>query len=459
MEIARAFAGYTLGEADLLRRAMGKKDKELMQKLKADFVERSVERLIPREIAEKVFDLMEKFAEYGFNKSHSAAYALLSYQTAYLKAHYPVYFLASILTYEINKSEEVSKYLTLAERMGIPILSPDINLSGAGFSVENGAIRIGLQAIKNVGEEAVQEIIRKRPYKDFIDFCQKVDREKVNKKTIEALIKAGAFDSLEPNRAKLLHNLPTILSFTQESKGASLFGQPSLLKLDIFNSLKLEEVPEWTFEEKLNFEKQALGFFLSDHPLRKYRSLVEIFTPYNLENIKKENISDKIILCALISEIKLKTTRSGNKIALLKLEDEFAIGKALIFPDIYKEKMNLIKESSILWFKGELDTEEENYTFIVEDLKPLEDLSFFKEGYFKLYLKSDNLLESSLIKIRDCLKNFDGEDFSIPLRIVLVYPDCWVYFEPNGYKIPLNLSFIDLFLNSYPECNLRFEIT
>ncbi|MGC8872424.1 MAG: DNA polymerase III subunit alpha, partial [Caldimicrobium sp.] len=459
MEIARAFAGYTLGEADLLRRAMGKKDKELMQKLKADFVERSVERLIPREIAEKVFDLMEKFAEYGFNKSHSAAYALLSYQTAYLKAHYPVYFLASILTYEINKSEEVSKYLTLAERMGIPILSPDINLSGAGFSVENGAIRIGLQAIKNVGEEAVQEIIRKRPYKDFIDFCQKVDREKVNKKTIEALIKAGAFDSLEPNRAKLLQNLPTILSFTQESKGASLFGQPSLLKLDIFNSLKLEEVPEWTFEEKLNFEKQALGFFLSDHPLRKYRSLVEIFTPYNLENIKKENISDKIILCALISEIKLKTTRSGNKIALLKLEDEFAIGKALIFPDIYKEKMNLIKESSILWFKGELDTEEENYTFIVEDLKPLEDLSFFKEGYFKLYLKSDNLLESSLIKIRDCLKNFDGEDFSIPLRIVLVYPDCWVYFEPNGYKIPLNLSFIDLFLNSYPECNLRFEIT
>ncbi|MGB9760990.1 MAG: DNA polymerase III subunit alpha [Caldimicrobium thiodismutans] len=459
MEIARAFAGYTLGEADLLRRAMGKKDKELMQKLKADFVERSVERLIPREIAEKVFDLMEKFAEYGFNKSHSAAYALLSYQTAYLKAHYPVYFLASILTYEINKSEEVSKYLTLAERMGIPILSPDINLSGAGFSVENGAIRIGLQAIKNVGEEAVQEIIRKRPYKDFIDFCQKVDREKVNKKTIEALIKAGAFDSLEPNRAKLLHNLPTILSFTQESKGASLFGQPSLLKLDIFNSLKLEEVPEWTFEEKLNFEKQALGFFLSDHPLRKYRGLVEIFTPYNLENIKKENISDKIILCALISEIKLKTTRSGNKIALLKLEDEFAIGKALIFPDIYKEKMNLIKESSILWFKGELDTEEENYTFIVEDLKPLEDLSFFKEGYFKLYLKSDNLLESSLIKIRDSLKNFDGEDFSIPLRIVLVYPDCWVYFEPNGYKIPLNLSFIDLFLNSYPECNLRFEIT
>jgi DNA polymerase-3 subunit alpha len=459
MEIARAFAGYTLGEADLLRRAMGKKDKELMQKLKADFVERSVERLIPREIAEKVFDLMEKFAEYGFNKSHSAAYALLSYQTAYLKAHYPVYFLASILTYEINKSEEVSKYLTLAERMGIPILSPDINLSGAGFSVENGAIRIGLQAIKNVGEEAVQEIIRKRPYKDFIDFCQKVDREKVNKKTIEALIKAGAFDSLEPNRAKLLHNLPTILSFTQESKGASLFGQPSLLKLDIFNSLKLEEVPEWTFEEKLNFEKQALGFFLSNHPLRKYRGLVKIFTPYNLENIKKETISDKIILCALISEIKLKTTRSGNKIALLKLEDEFAIGKALIFPDIYKEKMNLIKESSILWFKGELDTEEENYTFIVEDLKPLEDLSFFKEGYFKLYLKSDNLLESSLIKIRDSLKNFDGEDFSIPLRIVLVYPDCWVYFEPNGYKIPLNLSFIDLFLNSYPECNLRFEIT
>ncbi|MEZ0344580.1 MAG: DNA polymerase III subunit alpha [Caldimicrobium sp.] len=459
MEIARAFAGYTLGEADLLRRAMGKKDKELMQQLKSDFVERSVERNIPRDIAEKVFDLMEKFAEYGFNKSHSAAYAMLSYQTAYLKAHYPVYFLASILTYEINKSEEVSKYLTLAEKMGIPILPPDINLSGAGFSVEKGAIRIGLQAIKNVGEEAVQEIIRKRPYKDFIDFCQKVDTQKVNRKTIETLIKAGAFDSLEPVRAKLLHNLPAILAFTQEKKGASLFGQTSLLNLNLSTSLKLEEVPEWTLEEKLNFEKQALGFYLSDHPLRKYRSLIEVFTPYNLENIKTRKNGDKIILCALISEIKLKTTKSGNKIALLKLEDEFAIGKALIFPDIYKEKMDLIKESSILWFKGELDIEEETYTFLVEDLKPVEDLSFFREGNFKLFLRNDRIEEENLFKIKDMLKDYQENAPSLPLRIVLLYPDCMVYFEPNGYKFPLNLSFLDLFLSSYPEINLRCELS
>ncbi len=459
MEIARAFAGYTLGEADLLRRAMGKKDKELMQQLKDDFVERSVARNIPRDIAEKVFDLMEKFAEYGFNKSHSAAYAMLSYQTAYLKAHYPVYFLASILTYEINKSEEVSKYLTLAEKMGIPILPPDINLSEAGFTVEKGAIRIGLQAIKNVGEEAVQEIIRKRPYKDFIDFCQKVDTQKVNRKTIETLIKAGAFDSLEPVRAKLLHNLPAILAFTQEKKGALLFGQTSLLNLNLSTSLKLEDVPEWALEEKLNFERQALGFYLSDHPLRRYRALIEIFTPYNLENIKTKKNGDKIILCALISEIKLKTTKSGNKVALLKLEDEFAIAKALVFPDLYKEKMDLIKESIPLWFKGELDIEEETYTFLVEDLKPLEDLSFFKEGHLKLYLRSEVLKEEGLVQIKDMLENYQEAAFSLPLKIVLRYPDCMVYFEPNGYKFPLNLSFIDLFINSYPEVNLRFELS
>jgi len=458
MEIARAFAGYTLGEADLLRRAMGKKDKELMKQLKDDFVERSVARGIPREIAEKVFDLMEKFAEYGFNKSHSAAYALLSYQTAYLKAHYPLYFLASILTYEINKSEEVSKYLALAERMGIPILPPDINASERGFTVENGAIRIGLQAIKNVGEEAVQEIIRKRPYKDFIDFCQKVDTQKVNKKTIEALIKAGAFDSLEKNRAKLLHNLPKILAFTQETKGASLFGQSPLLKLSLSSTLKLEEVPEWSLEEKLNFERAALGFYLSDHPLRKARPLIEVFTPYNLENLKNLESGERVILCALISEIKLKTTRSGNKIALLKLEDEFSIGKGLLFPEVLKEKGSLLKEGVPLWFKGEVDREEETFTFLIEDLRPFEDLSFFKEGTFKLIIPYALAREEELKRIRELLKDFQEEGELLPLSLLLEYPDLTVYFEPNGYKFPLSYPFLNLFINTIKDLRLRCEL-
>ncbi|MFN4196657.1 MAG: DNA polymerase III subunit alpha [Caldimicrobium sp.] len=454
MEIARAFAGYTLGEADVLRRAMGKKDKELMQKLKDDFVNRSVERQIPKDIAEKVFDLMEKFSEYGFNKSHSAAYALLSYQTAYLKAHYPVYFLASLLTYEINRSEEVSKYLSLAEKMGIKILPPCVNSSSAGFIVENGAIRVGLQAIKNVGEEAVQEIIRKRPYKDFIDFCQKVDTQKVNRKTIETLIKAGAFDALETNRAKLLHNLPTLLSIAQERKCSSLFGQSTLLGLNYVPLFKLEEVPEWSIEEKLAFEKTALGFYLSDHPLRKYRPILEIFTPWNLENVKELSSGKKIVLSAIISEVKIKNTKSGNKIALLKLEDEFSTMKALLFSDVYKEYLSLLKEASILWFKGEIDTEDETPTFLVEEVKSLEDLSFFSEGVFYLYLNSEDVTEDLLFSLKDALQNTSTESRSLPLNIILKYSDCLVYFQSNGCKLPLNFAFLEFFKYTFNKIKL-----
>ncbi|MFN4132400.1 MAG: DNA polymerase III subunit alpha, partial [Caldimicrobium sp.] len=459
MEIARAFAGYTLGEADLLRRAMGKKDKELMQQLKDDFVRRSVERQIPQEIAEKVFDLMEKFSEYGFNKSHSAAYALLSYQTAYLKAHYPVYFLASLLTYEINKSEEVSKYLTLAEKMGIPILPPDVNLSTAGFSVENGAIRVGLQAIKNVGEEAVQEIIRKRPYKDFIDFCQKVDTQKVNRKTIETLIKAGAFDSIEPVRAKLLHNLSKLLTISQEHKTSSLFGQSSLLPLNYTETIKLDEVPEWSFEEKLAFEKSALGFYLSDHPLRKYRPIIKIFTPYTLDNLKEIPSGKKIIFPAIISEIKIKSTKSGNKLAFLKLEDEFSVGKALLFPEVYKEHLNLIKESNILWFRGEIDVEDDNATFLVDDIKPLEDLSLFKEGYYILYLENDKINENTLLSLKETLSNLNNisNTFFLSVHLVLKYLDCLVYFEPNGLKIPLEITYLEFLMNNFDFIKLRYQ--
>lgn len=457
MEIARAFAGYTLGEADLLRRAMGKKDKELMQQLKDDFVKRSVDRQIPQEIAEKVFDLMEKFSEYGFNKSHSAAYALLSYQTAYLKAHYPVYFLASLLTYEINKSEEVSKYLTLAEKMGISILPPDVNLSLAGFSVEKGAIRVGLQAIKNVGEEAVQEIIKKRPYKDFLDFCQKIDTQKVNRKTIETLIKAGAFDSIEPVRAKLLHNLPKVLTLSQEQKISSLFGQSSLLSLNFTQTLKLEEIPEWSLEEKLAFEKASLGFYLSDHPLRKYRPIIEIFTPYNLDNLKEMNSGKKIVFPAIISEIKIKSTKSGNKIALLKLEDEFSIGKALLFPEVYKENLNLIKESNILWFKGEIDLEDDNATFLVEEIRPLEDLSFFKEGYYILYLESDKVDEKNLLSLKETIPNELKNATYLSVHLVLKYTDCLVFFEPNGLKIPLEISYLEFLINNFEYIKLKYQ--
>jgi len=453
MEIAKAFAGYTLGEADLLRRAIGKKEKELMENLREEFVSRSVERNIPREIAEKIFDLIEKFAHYGFNKSHSAAYALIAYQTAYLKAHYPIYFIASILTYEASKSEEVSKYLAVANELGIKILPPDINKSEAGFTVEGNAIRIGLYAIKNVGEEAVNEILKKRPYKSFIDFCSKVDTKKVNKKTIEALIKAGAFDSLEPNRAKLMHNLSSALSVANQAKFSTLFKQGALLSLD--KTFTLEEAPPWDLDEKLNFEKEALGFYLTDHPMKRFRRWINIFSPYNMEKLKEVQVGTKVLVAGVISEIKVKSTKNGDKMAILKIEDEKAILKALTFPELYKQYLHLFTEGAMLWFKGEIDKEDENSILLIEDVSELRDLKFFKNAKMNILLSSENVNEETLEFLKNFLIKEETKDVGLPIQIYLKYPDCLVCFEINGYKIDPTYEQISLILNTFDKIHLR----
>ena len=467
MEIARALAGYTLGEADLLRRAIGKKEKELMQNLKSDFIERAKSRGIAEEIAEKVFDLIEKFADYGFNKSHAAAYALLSYQTAYLKAHYPLYFLASILTYEVGKSEEISKYLSVAERMGIKVLPPDVNKSGAGFIVEGQALRLGLQAIKNVGEEAVKEIISKRPYRSFIEFCQKVDSQKVNQRVISALIKAGAFDSLEPNRAKLLANLPKILSFSQQMKMSTLFGQASLLSVS--SNLVLEDVPPWTEDELLQFEKEALGFYLTSHPLKKWRPFVELFSKTNLSQQDTFEDGESLILACLISDIAYRRTRAGEQMAILRLEDEFSNIKALVFPDVLNshpvisspssvipsKARDLLQEGRLIWVRAKVDKDEESLSLVIEDIAPIEDLRMFTDGRFELEIEAKEVEPSMLMELKEFLS--ERRDPCLPIKLILKYPDWYVHFEPNGLSLPLDKTKITMMKELFPAIVLKYQ--
>lgn len=453
MEIARALAGYTLGEADLLRRAIGKKEKELMQNLKSDFIERAKSRGIAEEIAEKVFDLIEKFADYGFNKSHAAAYALLSYQTAYLKAHYPLYFLASILTYEVGKSEEVSKYLSVAERMGIKVLPPDVNKSGAGFIVEGQALRLGLQAIKNVGEEAVKEIISKRPYRSFIEFCQKVDSQKVNQRVISALIKAGAFDSLEPNRAKLLANLPKILSFSQQMKMSTLFGQASLLSVS--SNIVLEDVPPWTEDELLQFEKEALGFYLTSHPLKKWRPFVELFSKTNLSQQDTFEDGESLILACLISDIAYRRTRAGEQMAILRLEDEFSNAKALLFPDVLNRALEFLQEGRLIWVRAKVDKDEESLSLVIEDIAPIEDLRMFTEGRFELEIEAKEVEPSMLMELKEFLS--ERRDPCLPIKLILKYPDWSVHFEPNGLSLPLDKTKITMMKELFPAIVLKYQ--
>ena len=453
MEIARALAGYTLGEADLLRRAIGKKEKELMQNLKSDFIERAKSRGIAEEIAEKVFDLIEKFADYGFNKSHAAAYALLSYQTAYLKAHYLLYFLASILTYEVGKSEEVSKYLSVAERMGIKVLPPDVNKSAAGFIVEGQALRLGLQAIKNVGEEAVKEIISKRPYRSFMEFCQKVDSQKVNQRVISALIKAGAFDSLEPNRAKLLANLPKILSFSQQMKMSTLFGQASLLSVS--SNLVLEDVPPWTEDELLQFEKEALGFYLTSHPLKKWRPFVELFSKTNLSQQDTFEDGESLILACLISDIAYKKTRTGEQMAILRLEDEFSNAKALLFPDVLNRALEFLQEGRLIWVRAKIDKDEESMSLVVEDIAPMEDLRMFTEGRFELEIEAKDVEPSMLTELKEFLS--ERKEPALPIKLILKYPDWYVHFEPNGLSLPLDKTKITMMKKLFPAIVLKYQ--
>jgi DNA polymerase-3 subunit alpha len=453
MEIARALAGYTLGEADLLRRAIGKKEKELMQNLKSDFIERAKSRGIAEEIAEKVFDLIEKFADYGFNKSHAGAYALLSYQTAYLKAHYPLYFLASILTYEVGKSEEVSKYLSVAERMKIKVLPPDVNKSGAGFIVEGQALRLGLQAIKNVGEEAVKEIISKRPYRSFIEFCQKVDSQKVNQRVVSALIKAGAFDSLEPNRGKLLANLPKILSFSQQMKMSTLFGQASLLSVS--SNLVLEDVPPWTEDELLQFEKEALGFYLTSHPLKKWRPFVELFSKTNLSQQDTFEDGESLILACLISDITYKKTRTGEQMAILRLEDEFSNAKALLFPDVLNRALEFLQEGRLIWVRSKIDKDEESLSLVIEDIAPIEDLRMFTEGRFELEIEAKDVEPSMLMELREFLSERMGP--CLPIKLILKYPDWYAHFEPNGLSLPLDKTKITMMQELFPAIVLKYQ--
>jgi DNA polymerase-3 subunit alpha len=453
MEIARALAGYTLGEADLLRRAIGKKEKELMQNLKSDFIERAKSRGIAEEIAEKVFDLIEKFADYGFNKSHAGAYALLSYQTAYLKAHYPLYFLASILTYEVGKSEEVSKYLSVAERMKIKVLPPDVNKSGAGFIVEGQTLRLGLQAIKNVGEEAVKEIISKRPYRSFIEFCQKVDSQKVNQRVVSALIKAGAFDSLEPNRAKLLANLPKILSFSQQMKMSTLFGQASLLSVS--SNLVLEDVPPWTEDELLQFEKEALGFYLTSHPLKKWRPFVELFSKTNLSQQDTFEDGESLILACLISDIAYRRTRTGEQMAILRLEDEFSNAKALLFPDVLNRALEFLQEGRLIWVRAKVDKDEESLSLVIEDIAPIEDLRMFTEGRFELEIEAKDVEPSMLMELKEFLSERMGP--CLPIKLILKYPDWYAHFEPNGLSLPLDKAKITMMKELFPAIVLKYQ--
>ncbi len=385
MQIASSLAGFSLAQADILRKAMGKKIPEVMEKERKNFINGCIKDGIKESTASKIFDLIEYFSGYGFNKSHSTAYALISYRTAYLKANYPVEFMTALLTSERDNTDKIVEYVNESQRMGLIIQPPDINESEVLFKVEDEkTIRFGLVAIKNVGRGAAESIVKAREnlkFKTLDELCQHIDLRLANRKVLESLIKCGALDCFGKSRAGMFASLDIILEGAQRSQKEKSSGQLSFFdQTQQVNGFKKTEnhlpaVTEWPEPQLLAFEKDMLGFYVSGHPLARYAKQLKRFVSCSTSNLHEHKDQDTVKMVGLIVKIKHTVTRAKQeKMAILKLEDLEGAVEILVFPRAFARISSYIQLNSIVHIRGILDIKEETPKIIAEDLFPFEEI-------------------------------------------------------------------------------------
>jgi len=378
MQIAQVLAGYTLGGADLLRRAMGKKKAEEMAKQRETFVKGAVERQVEPETATYIFDLMEKFAGYGFNKSHSAAYALVSYQTAWLKAHYPAAFMAAVLSSDMDKTEKVVVFIEECRRLRLQLAPPDINFSEYRFTaVAANEIRYGLGAIKGVGEGAIETLLEERrqggAYSDLFDLCRRVELRKLNRRVLEALIRSGAIDALGSNRATLTAQLPEALREAEQLSRDDAVGQDDLFGLvaaakTARQPLRIAQVVEWTEQERLRGEKETLGIYLSGHPINRVAAELAALGAVSLDNLLENTVTrtrgDKrsILVGGLVVSLRTRNANRGGRIAFVTLDNGRGRLEIRLFPEVYERYRQSLAEDAIVLVEGTLGWDEFNQT-------------------------------------------------------------------------------------------------
>ncbi|GFN22430.1 DNA polymerase III subunit alpha [Thermanaeromonas sp. C210] len=378
MQIAHIMAGYTLGQADELRRAMGKKKPEEMARHRSRFIQGAMEKGYDPELAARIFDLMEYFAGYGFNKSHSAAYALVAYQTAYLKAHYPVEFMAALLSSVSQHLEKVAVYLEECRCLGIPVLPPDVNESGVDFSAGGGRIRFGLAAVKNVGRAAVEAIIAAReaggPFTSLTDFCRRVDLHTVNKRVLESLIRCGAFDSLGKGRRQLLSILDACLDAAGRSQEDRRRGQVSLFDMVEAppDDPPLPPVEDFSKAEILAMEKELLGFYLSGHPLEPFAGLLEQKVSHTVARLAEADDGAPVVVGGVVAGLRRVVTRKGETMAYLLLEDFGGQVEVLLFPRVYARCREWLKDDLVVLVEGRVAVEEEGVKVLADRVERLE---------------------------------------------------------------------------------------
>ena len=440
MQIVRQLAGYSLGRADLVRRAMGKKKLDVMAKEREYFINGQTDEneniIIPGCIrngideisANKIFDEMAEFAKYAFNKSHAAAYAVVSYQTAYLKAYYPEEFMAATLNSFLGNLDKVPEYIDECKRLGVEILKPDINKSTTKFIVNNNKIRFGLGSIKNVGIGAVEAIVLEREkngtYKSFTDFCERINGEAVNKKCIESLIKAGCFDEFEQTRATLLASFENILETISNSEKKSLKGQVSMFELGTMQS-NMEEIKyhyeickELPTKELLFMEKEMLGIYISGHPLEDIRESILSASNINslqMHHIEEQNLKDgqNVTYIGIINSIKKKYTKNNTIMAFVKIEDLYGVCEIIVFDSCYQRNNGILIEDAIVKVEGRLSIREDDEPKIVANSIS----EFTKQSKKVLNIDITNLPEESKDKLRGFIKFFSGERNNIAIQI------------------------------------------
>lgn len=414
MQIASAMAGFSLGQADLLRRAMGKKKHDVLAAQRDTFMKGAAERGIDPKLAAEIFDLMAHFADYGFNKSHSAAYALVAYQTAYLKAHYPQEFMAALLSSVMGTNEKIGHYIEEAKKMGIQVLPPDINASMRSFSVDKDAIRFGLAAVKNVGEGAIQNLVSARSqegkFLSLVDFCTRVDMRVVNKRVIESLIKCGAFDSLGIRRSQLLEVLDRAVDVAVGRQRDKACGQIGLFCEDTLNTaddIILPDIPELPKEQMLALEKEITGFYVTGHPLDAYREQMQRYTSVG-QLVAGEVADGKIVRSAgLITGVKRITTRNGGMMCFVNLEDFTSQVEVVVFPRVFERYNRFLLPDLPVVVSGRVNMgSDETAKLIADEVKPIED-----GAVTEVRIKVEQIHENpeTLEKLKNVFRQHKGE--------------------------------------------------
>ena len=432
MQIVRNLAGYSYGRSDLVRRAMSKKDESVMNQERQSFVYGIEEEGIPgcvnngisAEIANKIFDEMLDFAKYAFNKSHAAAYAMISYETAYLKTYYSVEFMAALMTSVIDNPTKVAEYIYTCRNMGIEILPPDINEGDVVFTVSQGAIRYALSAIKGVGKAVIEAIVDEReengPYQDLRDYASRLSGKEVNKRTTESFIKAGVFSKLHPNRRQLMMSYIQILDRVAEEKKSTMAGQMTLFDFagdDVIvdDGFNMPDVEEYDNEQLLAFEKEVLGIYVNGHPLEEYEEIIRRnVTAYSNDFIlDEESSSPKVkdreyhIIGGMITEISIKSTRNNKTMAFLTIEDVFGAVEIIVFPNDYEKNKGVIEADAKVFIKGRASLEEEkNGKLICQEIIPFEDVE--KELWIRY--KNYNSFKENEGSLYDILGDHKGDD-------------------------------------------------